>query len=185
MEIIPKNQKLCEICGEVATSLCLKCNSYFCNSCFQYVHEKKKNKDHKSEVIDPFIPIETKCFIHPNIPINLFCIDEKELCCSLCQFLKPHDGHKLIFLNDEESLRKENITIESSANDYNKNNTSLTDLKKKIEQEITKINTLYDNTNDKIVKFFEEKQKKLLEEQKNLIENLQNEVTKIKEKLEK
>ena len=29
-------------------------------------------------------------------------ITEKESCCSLCQFLNPHEGHKLIFVNDLE-----------------------------------------------------------------------------------
>lgn len=185
MDKIKNDQKLCEICGEDATNLCLECNNYFCNSCNKYVHEKKKNKDHRNEVIDPFVPIDTKCPTHPNIPMNLFCINEKELCCSLCQFLKPHIEHKLILISDEESLKKENMTIESSADDCKKNNEKLENLKQKILKEITKINDLFDNTNNKIVQYFEEKHKKLLEEEKNLIENLQNEVTKIKEKLEK
>ena len=69
--------KQCELCGDNAKNLCLKCNSYFCDSCYNFVHEKKKNSQHKKETIDYFVPIDTKCPEHPNIPINLFCIDEK------------------------------------------------------------------------------------------------------------
>ena len=35
-----------------------------------------------------------------------------ELCCSICYFKNYHNGHKMIEINDEESLKKENITIE-------------------------------------------------------------------------
>ena len=72
-----KNQKLCEICGNVATSLCFKCISYFCEECYKYVHDKKINSQHRKEKIDYFVPYDTKCPQHPKIPITLFCIDEK------------------------------------------------------------------------------------------------------------
>ena len=77
MEINQKNFKLCEVCEAEATSLCLKCISYYCNSCFKLVHEKKSKNNHKKENIDYFVPIDTKCPDHPQIPINLFCVDEK------------------------------------------------------------------------------------------------------------
>ena len=69
--------KKCEICKINAICLCLKCNSYYCESCFKFVHDKQSNNNHNKEVIDAFIPIDTKCPDHPNIPINLFCVDEK------------------------------------------------------------------------------------------------------------
>ena len=118
--------------------------NYFCDSCFKFVHEKKNNIGHKSESIDIFIPFEARCSIHPDIPMNLFCITEKELVCSLCQFLNPHEGHKLILANDLESLKKEGLTIESSTVDFDKNNKVITDLKKQIELELDKINNLYE-----------------------------------------
>ena len=178
------NQLQCELCGEISKSLCLKCNCYFCEVCYKFVHEKKKNIGHKKEDVDPFVPIETKCPIHPDVPINLFCITEKELCCSICQFLNPHKEHKLLLINDEESLKKENITIDSAANDFDQNISGVNDLKQEIEKEIIKINNLYDNVNNEVIQYFEEKQKKLREEENLLKEKLQNEVTKFKEKLE-
>ena len=69
--------KKCELCKEIATSLCFICNSYFCNQCYKYVHDKKININHKKEIIDPFVPIDLKCPEHPQHPIYLFCTDEK------------------------------------------------------------------------------------------------------------
>ena len=67
--------KKSEICGIEATSLCLKCISYYCDPCFKYIHEKQINNQHKKEKIDYYAPIDTKCPEHPKIPITLFCID--------------------------------------------------------------------------------------------------------------
>ena len=72
-----KNIKLCEMCDSNATCLCFKCNNYFCENCFKIIHDLKNNISHKKEKIDPFIPIELKCHIHPQNPMSLFCINEK------------------------------------------------------------------------------------------------------------
>ena len=77
MENNKTNQKLCELCHEIATNLCFNCHNYYCDSCYKFVHEKKNNTNHKKENIDPFVPIDIKCPIHKNIPMNLFCVDEK------------------------------------------------------------------------------------------------------------
>ncbi len=36
------NKLKCEFCEEMAKSLCLKCNSYFCEPCYKFIHDKKK-----------------------------------------------------------------------------------------------------------------------------------------------
>lgn len=69
--------KKCEICQNQATTICFKCFSYFCESCFKFIHEKEPNKDHIKEKIDYFIPFDVKCHEHPKNIINLFCLDEK------------------------------------------------------------------------------------------------------------
>ena len=75
---VQKNIKLCEICKvNDATTLCLDCHSYFCEACFKYVHDFKKNSNHSKEKIDLFVPIDTMCPDHERIAMNLFCIDEK------------------------------------------------------------------------------------------------------------
>ena len=66
----------CDICESDATSLCIACQEYFCDSCFKLIHDKKQTK-HEKESIDVFVPIDIKCPEHPTVPLNLFCTDEK------------------------------------------------------------------------------------------------------------
>ena len=78
MELNQKNFKQCDICkGADATSLCPQCFSYYCDACYKPVHDRNKNSQHKKEEIDRYVPIDTRCPDHDNVPINLFCIDEK------------------------------------------------------------------------------------------------------------
>ena len=78
MEKNQKNFKQCDMCrAKEATSLCPKCFSYYCESCFKPVHENEKNKEHQKEKIDYFVPIDTRCSAHERVPINLFCVNEK------------------------------------------------------------------------------------------------------------
>ena len=75
-----KKQKLikeCCICELDAVSLCFECKNYFCEKCYKYVHDKKKNSSHKKEDIDLYVPIDVKCSEHPDHPIFLFCVNEK------------------------------------------------------------------------------------------------------------
>ena len=77
MEINKAENKLWEICGDVNCNLCLKCVMYLCESCFKFIHDKSKNKNHKNENIESFVLIPLKCSFHPKDRINLFCLDEK------------------------------------------------------------------------------------------------------------
>ena len=77
MEKDEKQFKDCEICYSNATCLCFECNSYFCERCYKLIHDVKNDPKHKKENIDPFIPIELKCPIHQQNPMNLFCVNEK------------------------------------------------------------------------------------------------------------
>ena len=78
MEEKPKQIKSCDFCGVNASSICFKCNNYFCDNCFKIIHDLKKSEVHKKEELDFFIPIELKCHKHfPNLN-NLFCLNEKK-----------------------------------------------------------------------------------------------------------
>ena len=78
MENNQKNYKQCVICKDVeATSLCSQCFIYYCDKCFKFVHEIEKNKDHKKEKIDYFVPIDIWCPKHEKNEMNLFCNNEK------------------------------------------------------------------------------------------------------------
>ena len=95
-----------------------------------------------------------------------------------------HEGHKLYEINDQDSLKKENITINSSSNDFKDIISNLNNLKDKIEKEIINIDEAFNKVFDEVGKFYEKKREILNAEEKNMKEKLQNEVTKTKEKME-
>ena len=107
-----------------------------------------------------------------------------ELCCSYCYYKNIHCGHKLLEVNDEESLKKENISLEDSKKEFNEIMTKSTELKEKIENQISEINNLYKKIDEEVSNSFKSKHEKLQKEEKDLKEKLQNEVTKVKEGLE-
>ena len=72
-----EDEKICDICKEQATKVCFDCSFYLCDSCLDYIHEKKSNFEHKNEAINQIIPLLIKCEKHPKIPITMFSKDEK------------------------------------------------------------------------------------------------------------
>ncbi len=72
-----KCSKTCNICNSEPTCLCFICLSYFCESCFKFIHEKEKNSTHKKEAIDPYITYNFKCKIHQLNQLTLYCVEEK------------------------------------------------------------------------------------------------------------
>ena len=102
----------------------------------------------------------------------IFFIIIKEICCAFCHFENLHPGHTLIKLTDIDSLKKENITIESSIKEFNNNSLKLSELKNKIEDEINKINNLYEKTIDELTKSFLKRHEKLLKEENEIKEKI-------------
>ena len=95
-----------------------------------------------------------------------------------------HNDHKMIPIDDEETLKKEKITINDFIKDFDFGFQNINNLKEKIENEIKEINFAYDKVNDEASKFFELKHEKLINEEKDMKDKLQTEVTKIKSKFE-
>ena len=95
-----------------------------------------------------------------------------------------HENHKIIEFSDVESIKKENISIESAKKQNEDAIKKLIELNNKTENEINKINKKFEKTIDDLVKSFQKKHEELLKKENNLKEKLQNEVTKVKEKLE-
>ncbi len=188
--------KKCEVCKTEAMCLCFECMSYFCDSCFKFSHKNEENKSHKKDNIDYFVPIDLKCPEHKLHPMDLFCVQDKgnylyiiliyniELCCPYCLFENLHNNHKILKINDEESLKKENITIEFSNNEFDENVNKLNNLKNLIENEMEKIDKRYEELDKETTNSYEIKREKLNKEENDLKEKLKTEVTKIKEKFE-
>ena len=96
-----------------------------------------------------------------------------------------HNGHKVVPITDEDSLKKENIEIQSSTKEFNDNIQKISELKKKIENEVLEIDKLYEKVDNEVTQSFIAKYEKLKKEENDLKEKLKTEVTKVKEKLEK
>ena len=95
-----------------------------------------------------------------------------------------HDEHKVLEITDEESLKKENITIDIYKNDFNNDIKKLENLKNLIEKEMKEIDNTYEKVDKETTKSFELKREKLNKVETDLKEKLKTEVTKIKEKFE-
>ena len=95
-----------------------------------------------------------------------------------------HENHKLIEVSDGEALKKENISLETSTKNFDSLLEKINFIKKTVEEEIIKINNLYEKVNEDLTKSYQIKHEKLNKEEKEIRENLQNQVTKTKEKLE-
>ena len=102
----------------------------------------------------------------------------------MCICKNIHSGHKIIDIADEESLKKENISIKDSNKDLDENKNKLEELKNKIENEMIKIDNIYDKVDKEVTKSYEIKHENLIKEEERLKDKLKNEVTKIKENLE-
>ena len=92
-----------------------------------------------------------------------------------------HKNHKIIKIEDEEALKKENLNINKSAKDFDDNLQKLTKLKNTIEDEMIKIDKAYEKAENKTTNSFKLKRDKLNKQEEDLKDKLKNEVTKIKE----
>ena len=77
--------KVCELCEEQpATVLCAECWKCYCDRCCKLVHEFSKKKGHKTEVIPKGVRVDAMCPLHKMNALELFCVDDIELCCMAC-----------------------------------------------------------------------------------------------------
>ena len=72
-----KNEKKCDLCEEKTSNIFFEYSFFLCDSCFNFLHAKKSKEAHKKEEIKPYFSMKMKCPLHPKIPLNLFCIEEK------------------------------------------------------------------------------------------------------------
>ena len=77
MEDKRKNIKVCEICKNDANCLCFQCISYFCDSCYKFVHDKKTNEQHKKENIDSYFQLKQNVLIILKIELIYFVLMKK------------------------------------------------------------------------------------------------------------
>ena len=90
--------------------------------------------------------------------VNLLLIDLYlfyiEFCCFNCYYNNLHTGHKLIQIEDEQSLINENLTIETYLKEFSGIIGKIINLKNNIETNITEINKLFENVYNEITTSF-------------------------------
>ena len=91
---------------------------------------------------------------------------------------------KILEINDEESLKKENITIDNSNKEFETKMKKLNNLKEKIEHQMSEIDKTYEKIDKEVTNSYEIKREKLKKEEDDLKEKLKTEVTKIKEQFD-
>ena len=95
----------------------------------------------------------------------------------MCFYLNLHNGHKVIQINDEETLKKENISINDFIKDFNVSAQNVINIKNKIENEIKEINIAYEKVDKESNKYFESNHEELIKQEKDMKDKLQTEVT--------
>jgi len=190
-------EKKCELCKDKATTICFDCSFYLCDSCSKFLHEKKVNSSHIKEDIDPLISMDIKCPKHPKNQINVLCITEKsnilfiiyifniELLCSLCCIIDEHDkNHKLIDINDKDSLKSNNISYKESITEFDEFFKKMKNIKQKIEEEIEDINNSHKKIMEEITSSFNDQRFQINKKEKQLKLELDEKVTDVKNDLE-
>lgn len=95
-----------------------------------------------------------------------------------------HQKHKILKVDDEEELKKENLTIDSFSKEFDSNIKKLTNLKNTIENQMLEIDKAYERVDNEATKSYELKREKLNKEEESLKGILKNKVIKMKESLE-
>ena len=98
----------------------------------------------------------------------------------MCHFTNLHNNHKLLKIEDEEALKKENISVDISTKDLEENKNKIEELKTKIQNEMINIDNTYEKIDKEVTKSYELKHEILTKEENELKDKLKNEVTKIK-----
>ena len=93
--------RVCELCEEQpAVVLCAECWKCYCDRCSEFVHGLPHKKFHKTEGIPKGVIVDSMCPLHKDVPFNLLCIDDVELCCFGCRVKSLHDGHNVVDLSE-------------------------------------------------------------------------------------
>lgn len=147
--------KFCTGCEESvqATSYCLQCEEYLCETCVAAHKRVKVTKDHTVQPKEMAVPSRSTtpkqqlCPIHRNEPLKLFCKNCDMLTCRDCQLLN-HKEHKYQFVNEAsisyktylttltEKVKEKQAYVLNARNLIEERNKEIQDLKVSVTQDI-------------------------------------------------
>eukprot|EP01116_Phalansterium_solitarium_P000194 TRINITY_DN1010_c0_g1_i4.p1 TRINITY_DN1010_c0_g1~~TRINITY_DN1010_c0_g1_i4.p1 ORF type:complete len:640 (+),score=102.35 TRINITY_DN1010_c0_g1_i4:34-1920(+) len=133
-------------CASAATVECAKCESSFCDDCFAAVHAFPAFKKHEFGPVGS-VRKPSMCPVHPTKELELYCLDDKQPVCNLCE-RDRHKGHDTAVLSTHAEasraavlkiaaeLQQRSGTMRSAAEAVNAMSAELTKTYGTVEQQI-------------------------------------------------
>ncbi|XP_036400944.1 tripartite motif-containing protein 35-like [Megalops cyprinoides] len=162
--LFPKEELCCSVCFEIFKDpVLLKCSHSFCRVCLQQCWEEKRSREcpicrRKSSMEEPPVNLalknivefylqqktgseaaeksEARCSLHEE-KLLLFCVEDQEAVCLVCQTSKKHRNHQLHPVEEAALDLKENLK------------TALKPIKEKLER-FSKVNQECERTGEHI-----------------------------------
>ncbi|XP_004081997.2 E3 ubiquitin-protein ligase Midline-1 isoform X2 [Oryzias latipes] len=134
----PADRVQCQFCEQDppqnAVKTCVTCEVSYCEECLKATHPNKKPfTGHR--LIEPFQDSHLKgimCLEHEDEKVNMYCVTDEQLICSLCKLVGRHRDHQVAALTDRyEKLKK---TLDSNLSNLIKRTSELENLMGKLIQ---------------------------------------------------
>uniref|UniRef100_A0A8C7YFT8 E3 ubiquitin-protein ligase Midline-1 n=1 Tax=Oryzias sinensis TaxID=183150 RepID=A0A8C7YFT8_9TELE len=132
------DQVQCQFCEQDppqnAVKTCVTCEVSYCEECLKATHPNKKPfTGHR--LIEPLQDSHLKgimCLEHEDEKVNMYCVTDEQLICSLCKLVGRHRDHQVAALTDRyEKLKK---TLDSNLSNLIKRTSELENLMGKLIQ---------------------------------------------------
>ena len=177
--------KVCEFCEEQpAIVLCAVCCKCYCDECSKYTHGKASKKDHKTEVIPKGVRVDAMCPLHKGNQLDLFCVDDTELCCANCALQGQHKNHKVANLSE---VSEDNEVFSAAKVRERFGGVLKCDdvLEKRIIETIESVQKESESAKEKVSQSFREAHEKLNAEEAAVMEELEKACNEAEEALQK
>ncbi|XP_036065579.1 E3 ubiquitin-protein ligase Midline-1 isoform X2 [Oryzias melastigma] len=134
----PADQVQCQFCEQDppqnAVKTCVTCEVSYCEECLKATHPNKKPfTGHR--LIEPLQDSHLRgimCLEHGDEKVNMYCVTDEQLICSLCKLVGRHRDHQVAALTDRyEKLKK---TLDSNLSNLIKRTSELENLMGKLIQ---------------------------------------------------
>ena len=91
----------CEECVSLASLSCPQCDGHYCTKCFETVHMSSNSmRRHKPVPLSQLNSGPTHCPSHLSNPMDYFCTEDSQCCCSECCITGGHKGHQVVSLSE-------------------------------------------------------------------------------------
>ncbi|KAJ8377072.1 hypothetical protein SKAU_G00076520 [Synaphobranchus kaupii] len=188
----------CPVCFDIFKDpVILKCSHSICEACLQKFWEKLRSGDCpicrrsstefpppnlalknlcedflKNRIKKPASPSESLCSVHGE-RLKLFCVNDEELICAICQISKKHEKHKLQPIQEAALKYKEDV--EKALRPLQEKLKAFTEAKQKSDREAELIKSQAQSTQMQIQNEFEELHQFLRDEEAARIAALREE----------